>query len=44
MSKCTIWIIRYSNGAIECHYGIYEGAVKKAEQYIEQKDITYVVI
>ena len=39
-----LYIIRYSDGLISCLYGSGEEAVKMAEKYAEEKDLTYVII
>lgn len=39
-----LYIIRYSDGLISCLYGRREEAVKMAEKYAEEKNLTYVII
>lgn len=39
-----IYIIRYSDGIISCLYGSREEAVKMAEEYAAEKNLTYVII
>lgn len=39
-----VWVIRYSDGNLECSSEAYEEVVRIAEDHIEGTDLTYVII
>lgn len=39
-----IWLIRYSDGSMECSSGDYEEVVRIAEEHVRDTDLTYVII
>lgn len=39
-----IWMIRYSDGSLECSSKAYEEVVRIAEGHIKGTDLTYLII
>lgn len=39
-----IWLIRYSDGSLECSSKEYEEVVRIAEEHIEGTDLTFLII
>lgn len=39
-----IWLIRYSDGTIECSSEEYEEVARIAEEHIKGTDLTYLII
>mgnify|MGYP005789045589 FL=1 len=39
-----VWMIRYSDGSLECSSREYEEAVKIAEEHVRGTDLSYVII
>ena len=39
-----IWLIRYSDGNLECSSGEYEEVVKIAEEHVKGTDLSYAII
>ena len=39
-----IWLIRYSDGNLECSSREYEEVVKIAEEHVKGTELTYVII
>lgn len=39
-----IWLIRYSDGTLECSSGEYKEVVKIAEEHVRGTDLSYVII
>lgn len=39
-----IWMIRYSDGTLECSSEEYEEVVRIAEEHIKGTDLTYLII
>lgn len=39
-----IWLIRYSDGTLECSSKSYQQVVEIAEEHIEGTDLTYLII
>ena len=38
-----LWIIRYSDGLINCYHGTFEQANLYAEKHLTNKNVTYVI-
>lgn len=39
-----VWMIRYSDGSLECSSREYEEVVKIAEEHVRGTDLSYVII
>lgn len=39
-----VWLIRYSDGTLECSSREYEDVVRIAEEHIKGTDLTYLII